>query len=86
MGNGMDKRGGCGGVCVEFREVATMSTEVMQKLNKAADLQTQIIVLENITAMLKKEFKTTVAEIHDTTNWKEWDRTAFLAKELGVQL
>lgn len=22
MGNGRDKRGGCGGVCVEFREVA----------------------------------------------------------------
>lgn len=65
-----------------------MSTEVMEKLNKAADLQEQINVLENIAAMLKKEFKTTVAEIHDATYCmsKEWDRVAFLAKEMGVQL
>jgi len=64
-----------------------MSIKSIQAVNKAADLQNQITVLENITANLKKEFNKTVLEIHESAvTEKEWSSISYIAKELGVTL
>lgn len=64
-----------------------MSIKSIQEINKAADLQTQITVLENIVANLKKEYSATVLGIHDMAKTeKEWNSISYVAKSLGVQL